>query len=182
MPPFFVAQDNSSLHAGAVRGGGGGRAKRARPSAGPGRRMGWFCGRSPQNRRRPAPGPPPASVGAHDPKGRPGHCDPPLSLAISSPPQTIPFACTPAGNCLPARRSRAGGGGGRAKRARPSAGPGRRMGWFCGRSPQNRRRPAPGPPPASVGAHTPKAIGLNSCPKNAKKWPTATFLQCAILR
>ena len=43
-------------------------------------------------------------------------------------------------------------------------------------------RPAPGPPPASVGAHTPKAIGLNSCPKNAKKWPTATFLQCAILR
>ena len=75
-----------------------------------------------------------------------------------------------------------GGGGGRAKRARPSAGPGRRAGWFCGRSPQNRRRPAPGPPPASVGAHTPKAIGLNSCPKNAKKWPTATFLQCAILR
>ena len=182
MPPFFVGAGQFSPVSGAGRGGGGRRAKRALPAAGPGRRMGWFCGRSPQNRRRPAPGVPPTPAGAHTPKGRPGHCDPPLSLAISSPPRAIPFACTPAGNCLPARRSRAGGGGGRAKRARPSAGPGRRAGWFCGRSPQNRRRPAPGPPPASVGAHTPKAIGLNSCPKNAKKWPTATFLQCAILR
>ena len=157
MPPFFVAQDNSSLHAGAVRGGGGGRAKRARPSAGPGRRMGWFCGRSPQNRRRPAPGPPPASVGAHTPKGRPGHCGPPLSLAISSPPQTIPFACTPAGNCLPARRGRAGGRR-RARKARP---------------PVRRPRPADGlvlraqpakPPPPRPRAST--CVGGGAYPKS----------------
>ena len=50
MPPFFVAQDNSSLHAGAVRGGGGGRAKRARPG---GKAPGWFCGHSPQNAAAP---------------------------------------------------------------------------------------------------------------------------------
>ena len=33
MPPFFVAQDNSSLHAGAVRGGRR-RARKARPARG----------------------------------------------------------------------------------------------------------------------------------------------------
>ncbi len=159
LPPFFVGAGQFSPVSGAVRGAAAGaQSAPARPPARPA--DGLVLRAQPAKPPPPAPGVPPAG-GAHTPKGRPGHCDPPLSLAISSPPQTIPFACTPAGNYLPARRSRTGGGGGRAKRA---------------------RRPAPGPPPASVGAHTPKAIGLNSCPKNAKKWPTATFLQCAILR
>ena len=50
MPPFFVAQDNSSLHAGAVRGGGGGRAKRARPG---GKAPGLVLRAQPAKHRRP---------------------------------------------------------------------------------------------------------------------------------
>ena len=147
LPPFFVGAGQFSPVSGAVRGSGGGRAKRASPSAGPGRRAGWFCGRSPQNRRRPAPGVPPTPAGAHTPKGRPGHCYPPLSLAISSPPQTIPFACTPAGNCLPARRSRAGGRR-RARKARP---PVRRPRPADGLV--LRAQPAKPPPPRPPGLH-----------------------------
>ena len=182
MPPFFVGAGQFSPVSGAVRGAAAGA--QSAPAHPPAWAGGWagFAGAA----RKTAAAPPP---GFHLRRReripqKAGQAIATLRFPLQSaarhrqshlraPPLAI--ASLHAGAVR-------GGGGGRAKRARPSAGPGRRAGGFCGRSPQNRRRPAPGPPPASVGAHTPKAIGLNSCPKNAKKWPTATFLQCAILR
>ena len=182
MPPFFVGAGQFSPVSGAGRGGRR-RARKARP---PVRRPRPADGLV--LRAQPAKPPPPrprasTCVGGGAYPKRQARPLRPSAFPCNQQPATDNPICVHPRWQLPPCTPEPCGGRRRARKARP---------------PVRRPRPADGlvlraqpakPPPPRPRASTcvgggayPKSHRVKLLPQNAKKWPTATFLQCAILR